>query len=174
MQNILDALKQLFKAIFMNNQTAPVIEDNHEENDIPAPIVAPVPAVAPQNAPKPVFVAPPLSKLDLWCEAAKIMENARPILNNPGNIKYIGQADAKNNGGFCQFPSYAIGMQHLRTMFINAATGKSEIYHPTDNLIVFYQKYAPSSDGNNPHNYALFVANHIGVPVNTEIMDLVK
>ena len=175
MQNILDAIKDFFKAIFMNNETVPVIEDNHQENEVaPSPEVKPVTPVAPQNAPITAPVAPKLSKLDLWCEAAKIMENARPILNNPGNIKYIGQPDAKDNGGFCQWPTYAIGMEHLRNMFIAAATGKSEIYHPTDNLIVFYSKYAPSSDGNNPHNYALFVANHIGVPVNTEIQDLLE
>lgn len=139
----------------------------------PTTEIEPQTTVAPENAPITAPVVPKLSKLDLWCEAAKIMENARPILNNPGNIKYIGQPDAKDNGGFCQWPTYAIGMEHLRNMFIAAGTGKSEIYHPTDNLIVFYSKYAPSSDGNNPHNYALFVANHIGVSVNTEIQDLV-
>lgn len=121
---------------------------------------------------------PAPTKLDLWCQAATKMEDADPSLNNPGNIRFvIGTWMAKlavgEKNGFCVFKDYATGYAVLKQFFTNAATGKSEIYHPTDTLIQFYEKYAPSSDNNNPIAYASFVASFIGVPDTTIISTLI-
>jgi hypothetical protein len=105
------------------------------------------------------------SKIDLWCEAIAKMEKAKPELNNPGNIKYIGQKTAigKDYRGFCIFPDYATGYMELRNLLVRACTGKSKVYSPEMTLIDFFNKYAPSNDGNDPDNYAKFVANYVGV-----------
>jgi len=105
------------------------------------------------------------SKIDLWCEAIAKMEKAKPELNNPGNIKYIGQKSAigKDYRGFCIFPSYATGYMELRNLLVRACSGKSKVYSPEMTLKEFFGKYAPSNDGNNPDGYASFVANYVGV-----------
>lgn len=115
------------------------------------------------------------TKLELWCEAIKEMENANLALNNPGNIKYVGQRNAiRSSNGFCIFPDYATGYMALENTLINAATDKAIQYgyHSSMTLVEFYEHYAPANDGNNPQNYARFVAGIIGVPVETQIKDL--
>lgn len=111
------------------------------------------------------------SKLDLWCEAIAKMENAKPELNNPGNIKWIGQANAigKDYRNIAIFPDYPTGYAELRKMLVRACSGGSKIYKPTDSLLGFFEKYAPSSDNNNPKKYAEFVAKYMGVDINTQI-----
>ena len=61
------------------------------------------------------------SKLDLWCDAITKMEGASAKLNNPGNIKYVGQktATGKDYRGFCIFPDFATGYMELRNMLKN-------------------------------------------------------
>lgn len=115
----------------------------------------------------------PKSKLDLWIEAIKQMEGAKPERNNIGNLRFIGQKYAVNDNGFCKFDTYEHGYQALKTLLVNASTGKSKVYNPEMDLVAFYNKYAPSSDGNNPTAYANFVAKHIGVAVTTKIKTLV-
>lgn len=133
------------------------------------------------------------SKIDLWCQATEKMEGAKPSWNNPGNIRYIGQASVsavydmsnkktitdrskfylyKNTNSFCIFPDYATGYMELRKIFTNACLGKSKVYSPDMTLTQFYQKYAPSSDNNDPLNYARFVAKFIGVSPDTQIRTL--
>ncbi len=113
-----------------------------------------------------------MPKIDLWCEAIKEMEGAKPERNNPGNLRFVGQAYAVDDGGFCKFDTYEHGYEALKILLINACGGKSKIYHPTDTLIDFYKKYAPLSDNNNPINYADFVAKKIGVEPTTIINSL--
>jgi len=98
--------------------------------------------------------------------------------NNPGNIKYgpfakncgaIGQDDK----GFAVFPSYEKGFTALKTLVTNAATGKSDIYKPTDSIFQFFSRYAPSTDHNDPQSYANEVALKLGVPTSFQISGLV-
>lgn len=129
------------------------------------------------STPAPI-VAPATAKIDLWCQGAIHMENADPTLNNPGNIRYVnGTWMAKlaigSKYGFCVFKDYQTGYNTLKELFINAATGKSTIYHPTDTLYQFYSKYAPSADHNNPNHYAEYVASVIGVLPTVQIKTLI-
>lgn len=113
-----------------------------------------------------------VSKLELWINAIKIMEGAKPYRNNPGNIRFVGQQYAVNDNGFCKFDTYEHGYDALKNLIVRACTGMSKKYNPEGNLYDFYDTYAPSSDGNNPSAYANFVASKIGVPATTKIKDL--
>lgn len=115
----------------------------------------------------------PTPKLDLWCAAIKKMEGALPSRNNPGNLRYVGQQYAVNDRGFCKFDTYEHGYQALRTLIINACTGKYKMYNANGNLYDFYKVYAPDSDGNNSKQYAEFVAKKIGVSPETIIKTLI-
>lgn len=122
----------------------------------------------------------PASKLSAWADAIQIHEGWFPGSrsyrnNNPGNLRYVGQKRAigKDSGNFCIFKTYADGRLTLEEMLTNAATGKSSVYNPEMTLLDFFSKYAPSADNNNPAAYAADVAKRIGVPVETQIKNLV-
>lgn len=119
------------------------------------------------------FINGGVSKLDLWCEAIKQMEGAKPYRNNPGNLRFVGQQYAVNDNGFCKFDTYDHGYEALKSLLIRACTGLSSVYNPNMDLVAFYHVYAPSSDGNNPDGYAKFVGSKIGVPITTKIKDLI-
>ena len=93
---------------------------------------------------------------------------------NPGNLKYAVQKKAigKDDKGFARFATYEDGLQSLENMILNAARGNSSVYKSTMTLLQFFQKYAPSSDNNNPLRYAEVVAKRMGVPVNFTINGL--
>ncbi len=57
-------------------------------------------------------------------------------------------------------------------MLIRAATPPPEGYYPEMTLVQFYERYAPSADNNDPLAYAQFVAQKIGVTVDTPIKNL--
>lgn len=106
---------------------------------------------------------PQQSKIDIWCGAIKIIENARPSRNNPGNLRYIGQKYAMNDNGFCKFDTYQHGYEALKDQIISACSGNNKYYDPNGNFYDFYAVYAPDSDGNNSKAYAEFVAQKLGV-----------
>lgn len=92
--------------------------------------------------------------------------------NNPGALRWSKyQTDHKN--GFSVFASYEDGFRALEFQLKIAANGQSSVYFPDDTLLQFFEKYAPSSDNNNPKAYAQFVAKKIGVTIDTRISGLV-
>lgn len=123
------------------------------------------------------------SKIDAWCEAIARLEKANPAYNNPGNIRYVGQAKAtgQSQNGFCIFPDYQTGYMELRNMLVRACTGQSRLYSPDMTLYEFYAGvynadgtkkypgYAPKEDRNDPVSYAKFVGSQLGVSVETPI-----
>lgn len=96
--------------------------------------------------------------------------------NNPGNMrctnltKELGATGCTNN--LSVFPTYEVGFNALKQFLIYACTNKLRSYKSTMNLLEFYQKYAPSNDGNNPVNYSSDVAKQLGVSTYTKISDL--
>lgn len=126
------------------------------------------------------------AKLDLWLEAIIKMEGSNPKWNNPGNLRYVGQAKAvgKTPNGFCIFPDYATGYMEMRNLLLRACTGQSKNYSPTMTLFEFYAGvyntdgtkkypgYAPKEDNNDPVRYANFVAKVVGVSPSIQIKDL--
>lgn len=147
-----------------------------------------VPPLLPISHPEPK-PAPKTSPLEAWADAIKVFEDyVEPggryrdgslapngslsyRNHNPGNLRWsptqIGQRD-----GFSYFSTYEQGWKALLHQLTIAADGRSTVYWPDMTLLQFFDKYAPSSDGNWPKVYAAFVAERIGVPVETPIKNL--
>lgn len=130
---------------------------------------------------KPMEQTPSMTKISNFCLAIQAHEGyyvgSRSYRDkNPGNLRYIGQrlATGKDAEGFCIFATYEDGFQTLEAMIKNAASGVSEIYNPSDTILQFFEKYAPTSDNNNPSVYAEAVAAKVGVPVTTQLSELLS
>jgi hypothetical protein len=81
--------------------------------------------------------------------------------NNPGNLKYAGQAGAigQDANGFAIFPDYQTGYQALLNQIsLDASRGES--------IAQFTAKYAPAQDANDPASYAATIASATGLSVN--------
>jgi hypothetical protein len=104
-----------------------------------------------------------------WFDGSRSWRN-----KNPGNLRYVGQAKTigfdKNN--FAIFASYEDGFNALQNMIRNAAKGLSKVYNPEMTLTQFFGTYAPSSDDNDPDNYARVVAKEMGVDTSFKIKNL--
>lgn len=92
-------------------------------------------------------------------------------LNNPGALRYSPFQDG-TKGGFSYFETERKGMDALKYQLGIAVSGRSKVYRPTDTLLEFQRKYSPSSDGNDPIKYCKFIADGLGVNINTQIKDL--
>lgn len=128
-----------------------------------------------------------MNLLDKFIDAIKEIEGWFPISKkypigsrsfrnrNIGNIRFVGQrlAIGKDKDGFAVFKTEEDGRKTLETMIYNAAIGKSRVYKPTDTILQFAQKYAPSFDGNHPKSYATFLAKRTGITINTPISKLI-
>lgn len=119
------------------------------------------------------------SRISAWAEAIKSYEGWSPGSrsyrnNNAGNLKFIGQEGATHadNAGFAVFSLYEFGWKALVRQLTIAANGTSKVYKPTDTLVDFFKKYAPSRDNNDPVAYAMFVANRLKVAHTIQIKEL--
>ena len=91
--------------------------------------------------------------------------------NNPGNCKFSDKGYLPKYGtvtedkdGFAVFKDYATGWLYLQ----NLVRSKIEL-HPNQTIYGFFCEYAPSSDNNDPLNYAQFVARRCGLTVDTPV-----
>lgn len=91
--------------------------------------------------------------------------------NNPGNLRWSPFQNG-TEGGFSTFRTYEEGFDALEYQLTIAANGKSQVYTPEMTLLRFFQVYAPSSDNNYPDIYAKFVADSLGININTKIKTL--
>lgn len=123
------------------------------------------PVAAPQPLTEPVG-----SKLIEWATAIRDYEgkpgDLNYRLNNPGNLRSV-------KGPFLKFKTWEEGWRALLDYLTRAATGKHKAYRPEFTLLQFFKVYAPSADKNNPVAYATWVAKRIGVPITTQIKNLV-
>lgn len=94
--------------------------------------------------------------------------------NNPGNLKYAGQAGAtgQDSGGFAIFPDVATGFQALY-----AQLAKYVSSFPSFTILQAMARYlgqtVPTNNAQgNAFTYATFVANALGVTVDSTIGDL--
>ncbi len=88
--------------------------------------------------------------------------------NNPGNIRASSGLILGANGirdGFLVFSDAETGLNAIVKLF----KGKNYI---SLTLAGAMQRYAPSSDGNNPDNYARNISNKTGIPITAKIQDL--
>ncbi|MDP1570821.1 MAG: hypothetical protein Q8L86_12555 [Vicinamibacterales bacterium] len=145
---ILRAVKQILAALVKEKQTAL----------IPVP---PVPVTK-------------VSRLADWAKAIERIENMKkfyPGHNNPGALRYSRfQTGVKD--GYATFATYTDGWNALMFQLRIACDGRSQMYSPTDTLLDFFKKYAPSKDRNNPDKYAADVALMLDVPIDIQIKEL--
>lgn len=89
------------------------------------------------------------------------------VNNNPGNLRYVGQAGAKQGeGGFAKFPTPAEGFQALKDQIgLDASRGLT--------LRQFVYKYAPPSE-NDSEQYLQQMMAATGVGANTPISSIDK
>ena len=97
-------------------------------------------------------------------------------LNNPGNLIFVGQRDAvghqiigkdRKKRLFCKFPTAEKGwaaMQRQLRLFASRNLTLLETIH----------KWAPASDGNDPHSYAAHVAQRVGFPLDTPVQVIIE
>lgn len=81
--------------------------------------------------------------------------------NNPGNLK------DPTTGQFRVFSTPQEGQQALMADLQLKQSGGSSVIKPGASLSQFASVWAPSSDNNNPANYANTLATHLGVSPNT-------
>jgi hypothetical protein len=94
------------------------------------------------------------------------MENANPALNNPGNIMDYDYYKSTGQFRLQQYSSPEEGQAALESL-ITKYVGQGL------NLQDFFAKYAPAGHGNNdPVNYANFVSNQTGIPLDVPLNEL--
>lgn len=93
---------------------------------------------------------------------------------NPGNLRYAQQVGSigKDSNNFAIFPTYEEGFAALRRQILAACNGTSKVFKPTDTILEFFQKYAPSNDSNDPVSYANEVAAKVYLPVTAQMKDV--
>ena len=108
-------------------------------------------------------------------------EGANPAINNPGNFRYfyggylpIYEPVGISKGGFAVFPTLFLGELYAINSTKNIIKN-----HPELTILTYlagdgdWRGYAPVSDkGNNPPEYAHFIASHIGVTPSFLMKDL--
>lgn len=111
------------------------------------------------------------TKIQMFADAIERYENMDVSYNNPGALRWSKfQSDSRN--GFSVFPSYEIGRKALEFQIEIAVNGTSNVYSPQDTILSFFEKYAPSSDNNDPLAYAQYVADYLGIDIETQIKEL--
>lgn len=104
--------------------------------------------------------------------------------NNPGNLRFAGQKGAsQGTGGFAKFDSPQAGFDAMVADVTAKMTGNSEApitegpninkkITPDSTLFEMISAYAPRKDGNDPVEYANFVAKQLGVTPETKVSQL--
>lgn len=90
--------------------------------------------------------------------------------NNPGNLKFVGQLNAtgQDQFGHAIFPTFQDGYNALINQIRKMLNGTSSLYPQTETLTQAMNTYA-SANGN---QYALFIAQRIGVDPNVTLANL--
>jgi hypothetical protein len=84
--------------------------------------------------------------------------------NNPGNLRFVGQAGAvQGAGGFAAFPSYAAGQAALIAQIqLDASRGTDAAGRPINTVADLISSWAPAGDGNDTAAYIASVAAQTG------------
>ena len=138
---------------------------------LPDTITETKPASEPNLAPSVTVIA--------FCNSIALYEggpgDANHRNNNPGNCKYnpsgylpMYGVVRKSPAGFAIFRDWDTGMLYLRNM-VRGMIHK----RPEETIHQFISRYAPTSDNNDPLQYATFIANSLGVAITFKMGGLV-
>jgi hypothetical protein len=103
-------------------------------------------------------------------EAIAKAEGSPPEWNNPGDLTYADgypNRGPQNADGVLAFVNLSDGWNALYHQVELMLTGKSHVYAPTDTLEEVGRKYS-----NGDPNWAINVAEELGVPVTTTLQQL--
>ena len=99
------------------------------------------------------------------------MRLARGIRNrNPGNLRYTGtrwrglDRPPHDEKGFCRFTSAMYGIRALAINLIDYQTD-----HGIDTIEGITHRWAPTSDGNDPDEYARAIGDRAQLPIDTRL-----
>lgn len=88
--------------------------------------------------------------------------------NNPGNLRSWGSRPRQ--GGFAVFPTANDGwLALMRQVDLNIKRELTPLQFFAGKPGV-YPGYAPATDNNNPFNYAVFLSDSMGIPVNQSLI----
>lgn len=122
-----------------------------------------------------------LDFISTWANAIAQFEGNAPGSvasrnNNPGNLKYAGQAGAigKDPAGFAIFPDPGTGLQALYNQLAKYVSD-----FPNDTILDITAHYlgqsSPTANSQgNAYTYAAYVASALGVDMSTTLADLVN
>lgn len=110
-------------------------------------------------------MATAIREFEGWYEGSRSYRN-----NNPGNLKYAGQAGATgaDETGHAIFSTFAAGWDALLRQLEIAFLNVSAVYSSEDTLYDFFGKYAEA----NSAQYAEYVAGKLGVSPDTRLRDM--
>lgn len=94
--------------------------------------------------------------------------------NNPGNIRAWDQWYGVDSGGFTIFASPTDGFNAMVKDVTAKLTGQSKYSSKINTFKDLVSVYAPSTDGNDPTNYANVVAKQLGFTADTPVSQLVQ
>lgn len=111
-----------------------------------------------RGIPSPQSVAASISQMEGYNVAGSLAQRN----NNPGNLRFVGQAGAvQGQGGFAAFPTPEAGQQALLDQInLDASRGMT--------LTQFVNSYAPPSE-NDTSNYLNFVSSQTGIDPNSSL-----
>ncbi|MBI2266188.1 MAG: hypothetical protein HYU64_13605, partial [Armatimonadetes bacterium] len=145
----------------------------------PEPVPAPPPVPPSALSGNTLWWPSPSNFLERFCLEIMKHEGWKPESrsvrnNNPGNLRYSSHVpNTPSDGGFVKFGSPQAGWEALvwdvrqkcLGNTVSGLTGKSSI-------LDFFKVWAPSSDSNNPQQYAEVVASAFGLSVNARLEEL--
>ena len=135
----------------------------------PQPV--PEPPVKPPDAPTSpsttIKMAEAIQSFEGWSNGSRSQRNC-----NPGNMKYTPYTQSLgaikyDTDNFCIFPNYEKGFSALCQFITDAGNNKLKNYHNCT-IKTFFISYSDNS-----YNYAKYVANYLGAPIDTKISGLV-
>lgn len=102
-----------------------------------------------------------IARMEGWLVPGSLSQ----INNNPGNLRYVGQAGATGSyQGYATFSTPKAGWAALeRQLRLDAAAG--------DTVETFINSYAPPSE-NDTGNYLRFLVSGLGVPASTPLSQI--
>jgi len=115
-----------------------------------------------------------MNRLESLAEAIKTYEGFYPFSrswrnNNPGNLRRSKFAIG-SSGGFAKFSSFASGWLGLWWDLYCKCTGNTgTALSGESSLLDLFEVWAPRSDANDPFTYANWVANRLGVAIETKL-----
>lgn len=78
----------------------------------------------------------------------------------------------QDKDGFAVFPTAEQGWAYSCNMLLAACKGQSGTFKPNMTMVQFFNVFAPTEDKNDPATYCKHVCAQMGIPITTQLKDL--